>query len=184
MESLNMFDSLTVLFKDWDDRVSKDQKNNTLLKHEQDNMNIDKNSKNILNTILVNNMRHKKQDIPTSFKVNEDTGTIEDVNVLEQITPFTTDKTVLHKLHDNYSSNYQNSAICSNWSKIPKNTRYKMICVFIDNKPTLTDDTKELFKMLFKTRFDELEQYVTFDKSTRDIINIDFKTIKGDDKYL
>lgn len=171
-----MFATIHKLFQEWDDRTKLDDFTQTPIPSpvsgssvEDDSTSLDKNSQNTLNTILYSNMRYRKQEIPTNFEVNEDTGAIHDVNILPKMTPFTSDKSFLRQMPVD-----DDPSVITNWSKTPKSTKYKLVCSFVDNQADLCDDKKQRIKEMFRSAFDKCLPSVQFDPKSKQISRIDF----------
>lgn len=173
-----MFATVHKLFQEWNDRIKSDESTPTTTaippsvsvpsSTTNDSTGLDKNSQNTLNTILYSNMRYRKQDIPTNFEVNEDTGAIHDVNILPKMTPFTSDKTSLQEM------TVYDDTLITNWSKTPKSTKYKLVCSFIDDQSDMCDDKKQHIKRMFRSNFDKYASCIQFDHKSKQISHIDF----------
>ena len=173
-----MFDLLHNMFEEWDKRLKSEQSSNIsvpVYNCENDETisstnNLDKNSKNTLHTILYNNMRHRKEEIPKSFELDEKTGGIKDIDIVPHITPFTSDKSILNQFCDTNPT----YTITTNWSKTPKSVKYKLICLFVDKQLELSDDTKFKIKHIFRRNFDKCSKSVQIDIKTKKIVSIAF----------
>lgn len=174
-----MFASIHKLFQEWDERIKLDDSTPTttptptppsvpISSSTNDNTSLDKNSQNTLNTILYSNMRYRKQEIPTNFEVDEDTGKIKDVNIILKITPFTSDKSVLEQM------TVDDDTLVTNWSKTPKSIKFKLVCSFIDDQIDICDDKKQHIKLMFRSTFDKCASCVHFDPKLKQISRIDF----------
>jgi hypothetical protein len=104
-----MFDNVHKLFQDWDARMVREKSQSPsypsistpqkidgdIETKETSYKTLDRNSQSTLSSILYTNQRHRKQEIPLNFEVDETTGILKDVDVISRITPFTSDKTSL-----------------------------------------------------------------------------------------
>ena len=160
------------MFEEWDQRLKSEQSANISVPMsdcEKDKTNtntLDKNSKSTLHTILYNNMRHRKEEIPKNFELDEKTGRAKDIDIVPQITPFTSDKSILNQFCD-INPTY---TITTNWSKTPKSVKYKLICSFVDNQIELTEDTKCRIKNMFRRNFEKCSKLVQIDIKTKSIV--------------
>jgi hypothetical protein len=91
------------LFKQWDERVKPTEKKKV---NEASLVSIDRNSKNLLNNILMTNKRYLKEEIPSAFKYNEETSEFEPFDVTKAITPFVTSKEDLFESLEIERENY------------------------------------------------------------------------------
>lgn len=186
-----MFDTLHRLFKEWDERLSlQEQEDNKvrLLSHTQQKQppsspqstdssignRLDRNSQNTLNAVLYNNLRHRKQEIPRNFEVDENTGEIKDIDIVSRMTPFTSDKSLLHKLYD---ATTPTDTITTNWSKTPKSVKFKLVCSFINDQSDMSTETKDTIRNMFRRNFDKCAKFVQIDHNTKKISRIDFDTL-------
>jgi hypothetical protein len=94
---------MNTLFKQWDERVQPSEKKKV---SEASLTSIDRNSKNLLNNILVTNKRYLKEEIPSAFKYNEETSEFEPFDVTKAITPFVTSKEDLFESLEIERENY------------------------------------------------------------------------------
>ena len=75
-----MFGTLHVLFEDWNRRLESSATTANDVVHEKkttssvSSSKLDTNSRNTLNTILYSNLRHRKQEIPRNYEVDEEAG--------------------------------------------------------------------------------------------------------------
>jgi len=92
------------LFIEWEKRVNKTYKSTEDLSNIQDTL--DKNSKRLLSSILITNKKYMKEEVPLSYEYNEDTKEFEDVDIMNKITPFVTDKTNIFETLENERLNY------------------------------------------------------------------------------
>lgn len=167
-----MFATIHKLFHEWDERNKLNESTRTptdfVSPSSTEGTSLDKNSKNTLNMVLYSNMRHRKQEIPTNFKVNEDTGEVQDVNILPQITPFTSDKSFLREMA------VDEEILVKSWAKTPKSTKYKLVCAFIDDQEGMCNERKQNLKRMFRSAFDKCASCVHFDHKSKKINCIDF----------
>lgn len=93
------------IFMQWEDRLNNtSSKPNTDLSKTEDTF--DKNSKRLLSSILITNRKHMKEEVPLSYEYNEDTKQFEDVDVINKITPFVTDKRTIFETLECERLNY------------------------------------------------------------------------------
>jgi hypothetical protein len=86
--------NLEALFLSWNAREPKSDA--CQVKTSSSQLELDSNSRRLLNNILLTNKKYMKQEIPSNILIDSETGTIEEIDILDQITPFTTDKTDLY----------------------------------------------------------------------------------------
>lgn len=70
---------------------------------------LDKNSKMLLNSLLYTSRKHQKQAIPLNYTFDEESNTFHTVDVMEQIAPFSTDKTNLYETSEQEAIAFKNS---------------------------------------------------------------------------
>ena len=91
-----MEDVLKDLFAQWENRINN-KKNDDKSSPISSEQTMDKNSKMLLNKILITNRKYMKEEIPLNYEYNEDTKQFENIDIVHKITPFVTDKTNLFK---------------------------------------------------------------------------------------
>jgi 23S rRNA A1618 N6-methylase RlmF len=94
---------MNTLFKQWNERVKPSEKKKV---SEASLTSIDRNSKNLLNNILMTNKRYLKEEIPSAFKYNDETSEFEPFDVTKAITPFVTSKEDLFESLEIERENY------------------------------------------------------------------------------
>ena len=82
------------LFQAWDEREGSNKKNEADKQSIDVNKlnSIDKNSRMLLNNILLTNKRYMKEEIPSNYKYDESSGNFVEIDITNKITPFTTNK--------------------------------------------------------------------------------------------
>lgn len=168
-----------MLFEDWNRRLEEssaaanDDEKKT--KSTMSSSKLDTNSRNTLNTILYSNLRHRKQEIPRNYEVDEEAGgTIREVDITPRITPFTSDKSILD---DFFERTAVTAVTVTDWSKAPMSFRYKLICTFLDDQQpehNLTPQEIHRIKQRFRRNFHECVKHVDFDSKTKTITRIHF----------
>jgi hypothetical protein len=114
---------MNTLFKQWDERVQPSEKKKV---SEASLTSIDRNSKNLLNNILVTNKRYLKEEIPSAFKYNEETSEFEPFDVTKAITPFVTSKEDLFESLEIERENYLAQQLAKKESADQKKTDKKI----------------------------------------------------------
>jgi hypothetical protein len=98
------------LFAKWRSRASIPSSVDTATTSNPSNDVLDKNSKMLLNSVVYANRKHKKQNIPLDYTFDEESKSFEQVDVVGQITPFTTDKTGLYESLEHDLIAFKNSS--------------------------------------------------------------------------
>lgn len=138
-------------------------------KKDKTNDSIDKNSKILLNSVLIKNTLYGKKDIPQNFSYNHETGEVSNIDILPKITPFTTDKLdIFSSLSDDIDNLHTLP-----WSRQPKSLKYKAICRFINELENWTPEEKNKAILLFKTKFEVSLQYIEYCHKTKSILNLE-----------